>query len=761
MATTEAATVTVTFDGREVQVPAGTPLVVAAAHAGIEIPVFCYEPRLGPPVGACRMCLVEVEMGGRPMPKLQAACTMTAADGMIVRSAATSAKAEEGQDAVLEFLLLNHPLDCPVCDKGGECPLQDLAFRYGPGKSRMTLPKRTYEKPLPISPSIVLDRERCILCYRCTRFSSDVAEDGELIARERGAFSVIATFQERPYVGAFSGNVTELCPVGALLPTPYRFKARPWEIVNVPSVCGGCAVGCNTWATVREGRTERVLSRNHPEVDEGWLCDRGRFARFEPLADRLSEPLMRSATGLDAVSWDEATRTVSQRLRHVDSLEGAGSVAIVTAGNLTNEEAYAWGRIARDVRALTASGPTASAGAWELLDPYAARIDDLDRADVIVVVGDSDVADRGGVLDLRIRKARRRGAHVMMVGPGGTLLDRDAGTVRQTAAGTTTAQALAGLVADPGPLTGAEHPILIVTDDVDVATIAATANALGLHERGGVLPLPTGPNERGARMLGLAGGGDEVLAAIEAGAVHALVLLGVDPTAEWPAADRWQMALSQLRHVICVSPFVNTSVSWSHIVLPQAVDYEREGTTTNLEGRIQRLRPATKPPSGVPDLAAYVAIAAHLGIEIPPAPSKAYAQLAGELGIPLTWSELNGRAPLPARTRPAPGTSTDPAPAPAAPVADGRFALIAPRPFFSGVAVERTPALAHQRAPWVMLNHEDAARLGVSEHDVVTVRHAGGDHAGPVRTSRRLRAGAVRINWGGPPVSGDAEVVTA
>ena len=194
---------------------------------------------------------------------------MTAADGMIVRSAATSEKAEEGQDAVLEFLLLNHPLDCPVCDKGGECPLQDLAFRYGPGKSRMTLPKRTYEKPLPISPSIVLDRERCILCYRCTRFSSDVAEDGELIARERGAQSVIATFQERPYVGAFSGNVTELCPVGALLPTPYRFKARPWEIVNVPSVCQGCATGCNTWTTVREGRAERVLSRNHPEVDDG------------------------------------------------------------------------------------------------------------------------------------------------------------------------------------------------------------------------------------------------------------------------------------------------------------------------------------------------------------------------------------------------------------------------------------------------------------------------------------------------------------
>ena len=285
MAATEApATVTLEVDGRSITVPKGTPLVIAAAQAGVEVPVFCYEPRLGAPIGACRMCLVEIE----GMPKLQAGCTMTATDGMVVRTAHASEKAKDGQDAVLEFILLNHPLDCPVCDKGGECPLQDLTFRYGPGNTRMTLPKRTYEKPLPISPSIVLDRERCILCYRCTRFSEDVSEDGELIARERGANSVIATFEERPYTGVFSGNVTELCPVGALLPTPYRFKARPWEIVNVPTVCGSCPTGCNIWATLREGKVERILSRNHPEVDDGWLCDRGRFARHEPLADRIS-----------------------------------------------------------------------------------------------------------------------------------------------------------------------------------------------------------------------------------------------------------------------------------------------------------------------------------------------------------------------------------------------------------------------------------------------------------------------------------------
>ncbi|HEY3461853.1 MAG TPA: 2Fe-2S iron-sulfur cluster-binding protein, partial [Gaiellaceae bacterium] len=266
--------VRVTIDERDVHVPKGTGIVETALAAGVEIPVFCYEPRLGAPVGACRMCLVEVE----GMPKLQTGCTLTAQDGMVVKTARTSAKAAQGQNATLEFILVNHPLDCPVCDKGGECPLQDLTFRYGPGNTRMSFDKLTFEKPIPISPTISLDRERCILCYRCTRFSESVSEDGQLVAANRGAMSVITTFEDLPYSGAFTGNVTELCPVGALLPTQYRFEGRPWEIVDVPTVCGLCPVGCNIHATVREGKVKRILSRNHPEIDEGWICDKGRFA---------------------------------------------------------------------------------------------------------------------------------------------------------------------------------------------------------------------------------------------------------------------------------------------------------------------------------------------------------------------------------------------------------------------------------------------------------------------------------------------------
>src|SRR5579864_1699726 len=243
--------VTLTIDGRDVAVPRGTGLVEAALAAGIEIPVFCYEPRLGPPVGACRMCLCEVAPGP---PKPQAACTLTVAEGMEVKTALTSELARDAQSSTLEFILVNHPLDCPVCDKGGECPLQDLTFRYGPGNTRMSMEKLTLEKPIPISPAISLDRERCILCYRCTRFSESVSEDGQLVAANRGALSVITTFEDEPYTGAFTGNVTELCPVGALLPTQYRFEGRPWEIVDVPTVCGLCPVGCNVNATVREGK---------------------------------------------------------------------------------------------------------------------------------------------------------------------------------------------------------------------------------------------------------------------------------------------------------------------------------------------------------------------------------------------------------------------------------------------------------------------------------------------------------------------------
>ena len=268
-------------------------LVDAAKGGDVEIPVFCYEPKLGGPVGACRMCLVEVE----GIPKLQTACSTPVRDGMVVYTQTDRVK--EAQNAVVEFLLVNHPLDCPVCDKGGECPLQDIAMGWGPGRSRVTDPKRHFQKPMPLSPLVRIDRERCILCYRCVRFSQEVAEDEQLQLLERGAASYVGTFDDRPYIAPFHGNIIELCPVGALTSEAYRFRARPWDIEDAGSVCTLCPSQCNVKFTVRDERVERVLARDNHEVDDGWLCDKGRFG-FQMIdserAGRSSRPRRRRSS---------------------------------------------------------------------------------------------------------------------------------------------------------------------------------------------------------------------------------------------------------------------------------------------------------------------------------------------------------------------------------------------------------------------------------------------------------------------------------
>ena len=386
----------------------------------------------------------------------------------------------------------------------------------------------------------MLDRERCILCYRCTRFSGDVAEDEQLIARERGARSIIATFEEQPYVGAFSGNMIELCPVGALTSTEYRFQARPWEINNIPTVCGLCPTGCNTWATVREGGVQRVLSRNHTEVDEGWLCDKGRFAYQHLKApDRFTGPLLRGERGLDDATYPEVVESIARRLRHYVNLYGPASVAVVASGEQTNEELLAWSLAveAAGGGALVAT-PDAATGAWERLDPYAARIEDLEQADLVVVAGNRELHDAAGVLDLRVRKAVRRGAKLVLAGAGGTDLDRNA-TDRLVAPGLGTGPVFQGLLE---ALRAAETPVVLVTDPVDLDWLVRLAHDAGLHQKaGGILPLPQSPNERGARRVGFTADANDVLARAEAGELRLLILLGdADPVSAWPNAVRWR-----------------------------------------------------------------------------------------------------------------------------------------------------------------------------------------------------------------------------
>ena len=719
MSATEVTTVTLTIDGRELTVEKGTPLVLAAAQVGIEIPVFCYEPRLGPPIGACRMCLVEIE----GMPRLQAACTLTASDGWVVHS--DSPKAADGQHGVLEFILLNHPLDCPVCDKGGECPLQDLTMRYGPGNTRFHLNKRTYEKPIAISPLIALDRERCILCYRCTRFSQDVAEDEQLITRERGSDSVIATFEGRPYLGAFSGNVIELCPVGALTSTEYRFKARPWEINNIPTVCGLCPTGCNTWATVREGKVQRVLSRNLPEVDEGWLCDKGRFAHTHlDHPDRYTRYLVRGQRGLEPAGAESLAETIALRLRHFATLHGPESVAVLASGEQTNEEAAAWAELVRAAGggALVCGGD-AAAGAWELIGPLTAQIADLEHADVIVVAGDRELQDVAGVVELRVRKAVRRGARLVLAGVGGTRLDRVA-TARIVTPPAGLAAVADELTAELGR---AERPVLIVTDAVDLRIVGKLAKAAKLGAKpGGVLPMPQSPNELGLRACGFT----DDPAAVLARELKLIVVLGdADAVGRWPDGAAWNAKLQAAESVICSSLFPTASALWAHAIIPATATLEKEGTITNLEGRVQRLRPVLAPPSGiVPELTVLAAAARHLGTDLAEAPK--LTRVAPELA--------------PAR-RGKTAASTG-------------LSAVATRSLFSGAAVERAERLEFQRPHEITMNIADARAAGLGPGEPVVVTHAGGTTRGALRLSRTLAEGAVRFGWSGNPVSGACTV---
>jgi len=722
--------VAVTVDDRQVEVPKGTGLVEAALAAGVEIPVFCYEPRLGPPVGACRMCLIEIE----GMPKLQAGCTLTVSDGMVIHTAATSAKAAEGQESTLEFILVNHPLDCPVCDKGGECPLQDLSFRYGPGNTRMTLPKLTVDKPIPVSPLIALDRERCILCYRCTRFSEDIAEDGQLIARNRGARTEIATFEDEPYRSPFSGNVIELCPVGALTSTLYRFEARPWDIQNVPTVCTACPVGCNVSATIREGTVKRILSRNHPEIDRGWLCDKGRFTYPHLRAeDRITTPLRRGKKGLEEITWDEALDSAEEMLR-----AAGGATVTALSGSETTEIAYSLGRLLRGgLGAHSAVMPEATSTA---LEAFRLPLSAIGQAEIVVVVGDDPVVERAPIVDLWIKEARRHGSEIVVCSPVGDVATEPGG-----------AAALCQEIAAPRNALGkklraAERAVLIWSGPGGGggARLAELAHGLGLEKKpgSGAFHLPATANALGAAAAWAASAdADEA----DPEPIELLVVSGDDA-----AADLSVRALAeQAERVIVLTMFHELAGGWADLILPSTAALERDGTTMNLEGRVQRLRRAVLPPC--PDELAWISkLAARFDVELAPQAAGIFEELAGHLFRDLTLDDLGLHAPLPVRhayEAPAPASSSSTAP-PTRLHEDGDAALrlYRFRSLFSGPAVERVAQLEFQRPEaQVELAAADAERRGITTGDAVFVRSNGTSVELRARVNRKLIEGLARI----------------
>jgi NADH-quinone oxidoreductase subunit G len=793
------AQVTLTIDGREVSATEGEMLHDAAKRGDVEIPVFCYEPKLGEPVGACRMCLVEIE----GIPKLQTSCSTPVRDGMVVHTRTDQVK--HAQSAVVEFLLVNHPLDCPVCDKGGECPLQDISMGWGPGKSRMTDAKRHFEKPIELSPLVAIDRERCILCYRCVRFSQEVAEDEQLQLLERGDRTFVGTFDDRPYVAPFHGNITDLCPVGALTNYTYRFRARPWDIEQAGSVCTLCPSQCNVSFTVRDEQVKRVIVRDNADVDDGWLCDRGRYG-FEMFAaeERVRGPRLRG--GVEA-SWEDAIAKAAEALRH----GGAQSAAIV--GDASNEEGYLVQRIMREALDSPHIDSRPSRGASRealvrLAQPeISAKVRDIDNASVILVVG-TDPLHSSPILDLRIRKAiRRNGAKLTVATEQPTALDGGASAVARYAPGGATAflAELADALRSPGAgdtaeisaaLKAAESVVVIWGDriaregDGALASLLDVTAALDLasQDGSGLLEIPELTNARGLRESGClpdAGPGltataagkdtEAIRAALESGELKTLLLFGVDPLRDFPDTAAWKQALAAADHVIAFSTFETATTTMADVVFPLETHAEKDGTVTHPDGRLQRVRPSASRPGDIrPNWGVLAQLSLALGHDtsISSQPS-AFAALTEAVpfyagitdadigGRGIRWQDTPAAASAPAagpeaslqsasapgspdtqRDEPSASTETAAESRGVASADPGALALSTYRDLWAGPITELNPPLRFlQPQQRVELSVSDAQRLGLTGNDEVTVSQNGTSLQARVAIKERVPEG--------------------
>jgi NADH-quinone oxidoreductase subunit G len=620
--------VTITVDGRELQVPNGELLIRAVQEHGIFIPRFCWHERMSP-VGMCRMCLVEIE----GMRGLQISCATPVADGMVVHT--QNDAVQKAQDGVLEFLLINHPLDCPVCDRGGECPLQDQTLAFGPGESRYIEEKRHFEKPVPISDLVLLDRERCIQCGRCTRFASEIAGAPLIDFGGRGNFTEVITYPDDPFTSYFSGNTVQICPVGALTASPYRFKARPWDLATTETSCTMCAVGCRGALQSTSNQLVRLLGVDSEPVNQGWLCDKGRFSyEWQQSTRRVREPLVRRDGQLVVASWPEALDAVAVGLRRARDERGAGSIALLGGARGTNEDAYAWARLAKGVLGTDHVDAQLGDGlpAEVVLGLPRATIADCDTAAAVVLLA-PDVKEELPVLYLRLRHA----AHDLgvplvdvaacdngLTGYAATTIRPRPGEVAGAAG--EIVDALRGLTADRSgpvvvvlgrpsvadPADGVVQAAAALADLPDVRFLSALRRgnvhgALDLGLTPGFLPgrvaLDTARDHFAAAWGGVPGApglnATGILQSAAQGQVQALVLLGADPLVDFPDRTLARNALAHVPFTVAVDAFLTDASEQADVVLPVSVWGEKEGSTTNLEGRVLRVSQQVT-PSGTP-----------------------------------------------------------------------------------------------------------------------------------------------------------------
>ena len=634
--------ITVVIDGFEVTVPKGTLVIRAAEQLGIQIPRFCDHPLLDP-VGACRQCLVDIEINGRAFPKPQASCTIPVETGMIVKTQLTSTVAEKAQRGVMELLLVNHPLDCPVCDKGGECPLQNQAMSTGQGSSRFEGVKRTFEKPINISSQVLLDRERCVLCARCTRFSEQIASDPFITLNERGALQQVGIYENKPFESYFSGNTVQICPVGALTGTAYRFRARPFDLVSTPSACEHCASGCDMRTDVRRGKTLRRLAGEDTSVNEEWNCDKGRWAfKYITAVDRLKVPMIRDESGeLVEASWPEALAVAAEGLK-------AQKSAVLVGGRTTHEDAYGYSKFARlalgtndiDFRARVTSDEEREFLAAHVVNS-STTYRDIDKADQVLLVG-FEPEEESPIVFLRINKQfRKRALKVISIGSKESIaVEKLKAQFIKVAPGQEAAAVSSQNLTDKS--------VILVGERASESAGVLTAVA-GLAQSSGakLAWIPRRAGERGAIQAGAIGnllpGGrpvtdaaarneiaalwsmnslpsnigrstSEIIAAVNSDEIGALLVGGVDPL----DLNDNHSALAALDKAFVVSLEIAPSAvtSRADVVLPVAAVTEKSGSFLNWEGRARSFDAAVNDSLNRSDLRILSMIAEEMGASL-------------------------------------------------------------------------------------------------------------------------------------------------
>jgi NADH-quinone oxidoreductase subunit G len=635
------ADVTLTIDNKQVTVPAGTLVVDAAKRAGIDIPVFCYHPKMEP-AGMCRMCLVEI---GRPMidratgkpavdekgesriqfmPKLETACTNPVSDGMVVKTQLTSERAKSGQQETVEFLLTSHPLDCPICDKGGECPLQNLTMEHGPGKSRFLFDeKQRLAKHVPLGELIWLDRERCIQCGRCIRFQEDIASEAVLGFDARGRFTQIVTFSDPGFDSVFSGNTSDICPVGALTTADFRFGARPWELKAAASVCAQCPVGCNiTFNTRREAKADgkivikRVMPRQNEQVNEIWICDKGRFAyHYAESEDRLTKPLISKDGKLGKASWKSALDLTSEKLT-----ASKKNFIVLASGRLSNEDLFNLKSLADGVggKAILYTNMGGGELTLRLGVGQGSDLGKLGKGDAILVVA-SDLYEEAPIWWMRVKQASHRGATLIVANPRETKLDKHAKFVIRYSYGDEikTVEDLKGKTKIADVFARAENAVILFGSEglglAGSSSVAAAAADL-LKEVGhagkpnsGLIGVWPRANDQGAWEMGFEAS-DDLAEELKGKAVY---IAGADPAGDDPALAK---ALKAAKFVAVQDISLTATAGLADVVLPAQAYTERDGTFTSGERRVQRFHTAV-PVTGEarPDFVITSQIARQMG----------------------------------------------------------------------------------------------------------------------------------------------------